>query len=198
MMKSIFLDRDGVINPLVYNVDTCEYESPHYVEDFSVFPYVSKSIQLLQSLGFQLFVVTNQPSYAKGKTSLENIKEIHNVMDVYFKEQGINFTDYYYCYHHPNGIVPEYTAVCECRKPKNRFLIDAHSKYEVDYKNSWFVGDQDSDVECGKSKGVKTILITNKHSSMKRGKSAPDYLANNLFEAVHIIIKNEGKSSETC
>lgn len=188
MIKSIFLDRDGVINPLVYNVLTGEYESPHFIEDFSVFPYVSKAAMMLMNEGYQLFVVTNQPSYAKGKTSLQNIQEIHVAMDTYFKEQGVYFADFYYCYHHPNGIVPEYTTVCDCRKPKDKFLTDAQLKHDVDFMNSWFIGDQDSDIECGQSKGLKTILINNKHSIKKRGKSTPDHIVNNLLEAVNIII----------
>ena len=68
MNRAVFLDRDGVINPLVYNLDTNEYESPHYMDDFSIFPYTAESLKLLQERDFKLFLISNQPSFAKGKT----------------------------------------------------------------------------------------------------------------------------------
>lgn len=187
--KAVFLDRDGVINPLVYNPLTGEYESPHYIEDFSIYPEVVSALKKLNALGYQLFLVSNQPSYAKGKTSLENIKSIHSIMEKFFLEQGIEFKQYYYCYHHPNGIIPEYSTLCDCRKPNNRFLKEAQDNFGVDFNSSWFVGDQDSDMECGKSVGLKTILLINKNSAKKRGNSNPDYTSVNLTDAVKIIEK---------
>jgi D-glycero-D-manno-heptose 1,7-bisphosphate phosphatase len=188
MNKCVFLDRDGVINPLVYNLLTSEYESPHKVEDFSVFPYVGKALKLLKASHYELFLISNQPSYAKGKTSLDNIQAIQAALVSYLQEQGITFAEYYYCYHHPAGIVPEYTQVCDCRKPKNKFLVEAQSKFKLDYASSWLIGDQDSDVECGQSQGLKTIQVENEHSVLKRGKSTPSYKSKNLLEAVQIII----------
>jgi D-glycero-D-manno-heptose 1,7-bisphosphate phosphatase len=197
MNKSIFLDRDGVLNPLVYNLSTGEYESPHHLEDFSLFPYVGQAIKMLQRGNYKLFLITNQPSYAKGKTTLENIKAIHQALDDYLRLQGIHFTEYYYCYHHPAGIVPEYTTICECRKPGNRFLKDAQHKHDLDFNASWLIGDQDSDIECGQSLGLKTIQIINKHSLKKRGKTHPTCKANNLQEAVEFILTKKETHNET-
>jgi D-glycero-D-manno-heptose 1,7-bisphosphate phosphatase len=187
MNKCVFLDRDGVINPLVYNLLTSEYESPHKVENFSVFPYVGKALKLLQDNHYKLFLISNQPSYAKGKTSLDNIYSIQTALNAYLQEQGITFTAYYYCYHHPAGIVPEYTQICDCRKPKSKFLVDAQTEFALDYTSSWLIGDQDSDIECGQSQGLQTIQIKNEHSVLKRGKSTPLFSANNLLQAVEII-----------
>lgn len=188
--KAIFLDRDGVINPLVYNLATNEYESPHYVEDFSVYPYVIRSLKKLLQMDYKLFLITNQPSYAKGKISLENIQSIHEWMDNLFKEQKIRFTEYYYCYHHPNGTVPEYSFVCDCRKPGSKFLLNAKRDFDVSLTDSWIIGDQDSDMKCGQSQGLKTILVLNKHSENKRGAVSPDFVAKNLEEAVNILENN--------
>ena len=66
-IKAVFLDRDGVINPNVLNPETGCYESPHKVEDFKLFPWTLESLKKLQENGFLLFLVSNQPSYAKGK-----------------------------------------------------------------------------------------------------------------------------------
>ena len=120
MSRAVFLDRDGVLNPLVYNVRTGEYESPHRGEDFSVYPYVVRSLRALADAGFRLFLISNQPSYAKGKTSMANLQAIHGLLDQYLQENNIVFTEYYYCYHHPDGIVPEFSGSASAANP-NRF-----------------------------------------------------------------------------
>jgi len=137
--KAVFLDRDGVINPLVYNLATKEYESPHCPKDFSIFPNVVKALRRLINQEYYLFVVSNQPSYAKGKTTLENIQAIEQLLKVYFEENDLQIEKYYYCYHHPNGIVPEYSIQCKCRKPGTAFPEDAVSKYNLCAESSWFV-----------------------------------------------------------
>jgi D-glycero-D-manno-heptose 1,7-bisphosphate phosphatase len=189
MNKAVFLDRDGVINPLVYNEKTSEYESPHHVEDFSVFVYVSKSIKLLRAKGYKIIVVSNQPSFAKGKTSLENIKAIEKLLFDFSEENGGLIDAQYYCYHHPNGIAPGYSKHCRCRKPGTLFLEEAIIKFNLSARQCWFVGDQDTDIKCGSSVGFNTIKINNKHSMHKSGHEEPDYFANNLPDAVMIITK---------
>ena len=187
MNRAIFLDRDGVINKLVFNPLTGEYESPHYVEYLELYPWTLEALQKLQEKGFLLFLVSNQPSFAKGKTSMGNIKAIHEIVHKYMSENGIVFVDYYYCYHHPRGIVPEFTCKCECRKPSPYFLLKAKKEFHLNMENSWFIGDRDTDIFCGQSAGVKTILIEEEHSSNNRGKSNPIFFASNLKEAVSII-----------
>ena len=186
--KAVFLDRDGVINRLVLNPATGAYESPHTAAELSIFPFAAKSLKKLADSGYLLFLVSNQPSYAKGKTSMENILAVHNKLDLYLKANGVDFTEYFYCYHHPYGQIPEYTCQCRCRKPSPFFLKFAAKKHLLDLTLSWMVGDQDSDIFCGQGGGVKTILVKEKHSAPKRGKSFPDYTARNLAEAAQIIL----------
>jgi D-glycero-D-manno-heptose 1,7-bisphosphate phosphatase len=190
--KAVFLDRDGVINPLVYNIATGEYESPLYPEDFSVYPYVIKALQGIKELGFVTIIVSNQPSCAKGKTSMENTKAIEKLLSDFADENGHLIDAYYYCYHHPNGIVPELTGACRCRKPGTSFLEQAIECYKIDIKRSWFIGDQDSDIQCGNTMGIKTIKINNKQSATKSGKEQPFVTAANLLEAVKIIYNPNG------
>ena len=189
MSKAVFLDRDGVINELVFNSKTNEYESPHELKDLELMPDVLPSIKRLFEAGYYIFVISNQPSFAKGKTTLENIKEIQVELKRQIEVHNINIKEYYYCYHHPQGIVPGYSGECDCRKPKPFFINKAKDDYDLDLSDSWIIGDQDSDIECGKNAGIRTILIHNRHSASKRGRSRPDYSTNNLFESVNLILK---------
>ena len=121
MDRAVFLDRDGVLNPNVFNPATEKWESPHCPEDFELFPWILDCLHRLRPV-FRLFLISNQPSYAKGKTSLENIKKIHEKMKAVFDENGLGFDDYFFCYHHPEGIIEEYSGPCKCRKPSPYFL----------------------------------------------------------------------------
>ncbi|MBJ7339116.1 MAG: HAD family hydrolase [Mycolicibacterium sp.] len=186
---AVFLDRDGVLNELVCNPATGEYESPHVPEDLYILDGVVPSLKLLMDAGFALFLVSNQPSYAKGKTTLENIREIHRRLDVLLTASGVVFRDYFYCLHHPDGIEPAFSGPCPCRKPAPFFLLEAARTHDVDLTSSWMVGDQATDVECGQKAGCKTILVMNDRSIAKRGPSRPDVKVNNLSEAADRIIR---------
>jgi len=191
LAQAVFLDRDGVLDALIYNPLTREYESPHRLEDLEMLPRIEEPLKLLQEKGFLLFLVSNQPSYAKGKTTLENIHAIHDKMHEQLIKAGIFFTEYYYCYHHPEGIKAGYSGPCQCRKPSPYFLLQARDKYKLDLSRSWMVGDQGRDIACGKAAGVKTILVEYAHSSDRRKEAdaQPDHTAPDLFGAVRIIIE---------
>ena len=191
MIKSVFLDRDGVINELILNPASGEFEPPHSPDDLIIFPEVIESLRTLQNAGFELFLVSNQPDYAKGKTTLENIHAVHNRLNQIFLLEGIRFQKFYYCYHHPSGIIPDYSFSCECRKPKPYFIHRAAKEYGVDITQSWMIGDRDSDIECGRAAGTRTIVIEYNHSSENRGKICPDFTATNLKVAVEIIINGK-------
>jgi D-glycero-D-manno-heptose 1,7-bisphosphate phosphatase len=188
MAEAVFLDRDGVLNELVLNPATGEYEPPHHIEDMKLYPYVIECLGKIQNAGFDLFLISNQPDYAKGKTTLEALEKVHKKFDQLLTSQGIYFRKYYYCYHHPLGVIPEYSYECKCRKPKPFFLFKAKEDYDIELGNSWMIGDCDTDIECGKAGGMKTILIEESLSVNKRGNSLPDYKVKNLRDAVEIII----------
>jgi len=187
--KAVFLDRDGVINPPVYNPVTAEYESPHYVEDYSVYPVVLKALKILSDYGYFLFVVSNQPSYAKGKIPLDNIQAVERVLSDYLDENNVRIKKYYYCYHHPDGVVAGYSGHCKCRKPGTLFLEDAIEQFTLDAENCWFIGDRDTDVACGKAMRMRTVQVKNKHVGDKAGKETPDRYASDIYDAALQIVE---------
>jgi D-glycero-D-manno-heptose 1,7-bisphosphate phosphatase len=193
MPQAVFLDRDGVLNRLVYNPETRRHESPHLPKDLELQPGALDELLRLQGAGWLLFLVSNQPSYALGKTTLENIRAIHQQLDASFQLQGIHFNEYYYCFHHPEGVVPDYTGDCECRKPKPFFILKARDDFNLDLARSWLIGDQDSDIFCGSAAGVKTILVEEPASAERRGQSRPDFRVQNLRLAVDLILQSGGQ-----
>jgi D-glycero-D-manno-heptose 1,7-bisphosphate phosphatase len=188
MSKAVFLDRDGVINRLVYNPNTNEYEAPQNSNDLELFEWSLQALELLYKKDYKLFLVSNQPDYAKGKTTLKSLKAVHDKLHKYFVNNGLIFKEYFYCYHHPEGVIPEYTKKCKCRKPNPFYVLKAIKNYHIDKNESWFIGDRDSDILCGQASGLTTVLINNEHSKSKSRKSKPDFRAGNLLKAVQIII----------
>ncbi|MBT3536876.1 MAG: HAD-IIIA family hydrolase [Rhodospirillaceae bacterium] len=182
-----FLDRDGVINSDVYDPDYDEWGSPHRVEDFQLRDGVLEALKTLQGLGPRMILVSNQPSYAKGKTSLENIHAVAAHFESLLENAGIQFTEFCYAYGHPNAVVPGYGPPHIGRKPSPYFLQRAARENDIELTASWMVGDRDSDILCGRSAGTRTIQVENPHAGAKSGHENPDFIVANLSQAVEII-----------
>lgn len=193
--SAVFLDRDGIINAMIFNPATGEFESPHEPEDFHLLPAALPSLRDLQSAGFRLFLISNQPSFAKGKTTLEKIEAIHALLHKAVEAAGIVFTEYFYCYHHPDGKVEGYSGPCACRKPSPYFIQEAERKYNVDLARSWMIGDVDTDILCGSNAGCKTVLVRCPETAGKRkGGCRPDHEVDDLTEAVEVVLRESRAS----
>ena len=189
MRRAVFLDRDGVLNQLVLNPANGEYESPHHPQDLRILPGVAAAAKAMQAAGFLLFIVSNQPSYTKGKASLEHIKLIAANLEAALRQEGVSITHAFYCYHYPGGLVPEYSVNCACRKPQPGMLLEARTRFALDLENSWLIGDQDTDIECGQRAGCKTVLIENPLSASRRtGRAQPTLRAADLADAASRIL----------
>lgn len=186
LAKGIFLDRDGVLNRNVYYPDFGEWESPRHPADLVMHEGVVEALAVLGGMGFLLFIVTNQPSFAKGKTSMEDLLAVKAQMEQFFVHRAIPITASYYCFHHPKGVVASHTMVCECRKPSPFFLYQAAKDYGLDLTHSWMMGDRDTDIACGKAAAVKTIRMKSDHPAAAPRIEA-EYMAATLAEAVTII-----------
>lgn len=185
MNKAVFLDRDGVINEMLFNKDRNEFEPPYKPGDLKIFRGVLEALAEFQNRGYKLFLISNQPDYAKGKASLDDLKKVHAELDKILAGNRIFFDEYFYCYHHPEGVVPEYSIKCDCRKPGNKFVQKAIEDFKIDNSESWFIGDRDSDILCGQRSGLKTIWI--KNDKPQKSEFTPDYVAEDLKEASEII-----------
>ncbi len=145
--KAVFLDRDGVLNQ----------EMGDYVtkfEDFHVLEHNFATLKELQDRGYKLIVATNQGGIAKGWYTEEQLAEMHAHLRKLYAGHGVEFTDIYYCPHHPN-----FTGDCDCRKPKPGLLLRGIAEHNIDPAKSYFIGDRERDLEAGTAAGVKGILI---------------------------------------
>lgn len=186
---AVFLDRDGVLNALVLNPATGQMESPLTPDDLRLIDGAIPALQRLQQAGYPLILVSNQPNFALGKSTLDTLGAIHCRLESALIGAGIRFTRFSYCLHHPKGIVPGYSGLCVCRKPSPWFLLRARDDFGYSLGDSWMIGDQPTDAQCGRSAGARTIRVNSGAVVAERGgTAAADYIVWQLSEAAEIIL----------
>jgi len=196
MNRAVFLDRDGVINAMVYHTEFGLVDSPANPDEFTLMPHVAEALQAFRQMGFVIALISNQPGIAKGKFSPQLLDAITNKMVAGLAEGGAYLDAIYYCKHHPEGTVMEYRQVCDCRKPKPGMLLKAARDLDIDLSQSYFIGDGITDVQAGQAAGTKTILIYPSSkcylcTELNNRNVHPDFIVTNLLGAVAIIQEEE-------
>ncbi len=192
-MKAAFLDRDGVINELIYYQEHGIVDSPFSVEQFRLLPGVGEAIKRLRDAGYKIVVISNQPGIAKGNMLEEIFRKIRQKMKDELAEEGAYLDGEYYCLHHPEARVEKFRANCECRKPRPGLLLQAAQDMGIDLSRSWMLGDGLTDIRAGKEAGCRTILLGRMKcelcSLMDKENARPDFVATNLTEASGYILE---------
>ncbi len=187
--RAVFLDRDGVINDDWYNPATGAWESPVRPEDFILRAGVIKALTRLQAAGYLLILVSNQPNVALGKCDFAALEAVHGRFEALLDRAGIRFAAFNYAYGHPDAVVPEWGAPALFnRKPEPWFLLQDRDRFGLDLAGCWMVGDRDTDIQCGRRAGTRTIQVVNPHAGAKAGKANPDHHVPGLPEAAAVIL----------
>ena len=183
MTAAVFVDRDGVINEPVWDQRTQSYESPYRPEDVALVPGAAQALADLTA--FQLVLVSNQPSAAKGQTTLAQLDAVHERVAELLRTAGVELDGVYYCHHHP-----DFTGPCDCRKPAPGLLLDAAAALDLDLAASWMVGDADTDVTAAHAAGAKAVLVEHPHTAhRRRGAVTPEHTAPDLARAAALIAR---------
>ena len=179
-MKAIFLDRDGVINR--YPGDGKYVTS---WKEFKFLPKAKKAIAKLYKNRFKIFVISNQAGVNKGIFSQNRLDFITKNMLKAIEESQGKIDKVYYCTHRQQDN-------CSCRKPKAGLMHLAKKQYQVNLKNSFFIGDTIRDVKTAKAAGCKSILVLSgkeKLSNRKNWETQPDFIFSNFYKATEFILK---------
>jgi D-glycero-D-manno-heptose 1,7-bisphosphate phosphatase len=190
MTRAVFLDRDGTINTEVGYLN-----HPDQVE---LIPRAGAAIKLLNKAGFTVIVITNQAGIAKGLVREELLPAIHQKLAQLLALQGAAIDGFYYCPHHPEGVVEQYRITCDCRKPLPGMLLRAAGELSIDLSASYVIGDKSCDIELGRNAGARSILVltgygvTELARHREAGLAPPDYIALDLYDAAYWIRKEGG------
>ena len=148
-IKTIFLDRDGVINKEVGYL--------HKIEDFIFIDGVFEACLSFKQLEYQIIIISNQSGIARGYFTLFDYENLTKWMLNQFSKKNISILDVFFCPHGPK-------SKCSCRKPKPGMLVDAQNQYNIDLEKSWMIGDKETDIEAANLAGINnTILLRSGH-----------------------------------
>ena len=192
MNKAIFLDKDGtLIKNVPYNI------TPSLIE---LNAEAVETLKTLQQHDFLLIVVSNQAGVAKGYFDEKALVGVNNHIAGLLAAEGIALDAFYYCPHHPDGIIAEYAIKCDCRKPSPGMLLKAAATLEIDLAASWMIGDFLDDVEAGHRAGCKSIHYDNgAEKGWKKDNKyrEPDFTVTSLLQAIPIILNKEPVAIKT-
>jgi D-glycero-D-manno-heptose 1,7-bisphosphate phosphatase len=191
--KAVLLDRDGILNEMVYYPDPSIVDSPFTPKQFELVEGIGPALRAMKAAGYKLVLISNQPSVAKKHLTMATFKKIQAKMRRLLAAEGIKLDGEYYCFHHPQAKITKFRADCDCRKPKPGMLLSAAKDLGLDLEHSVMIGDGLNDVVAAKRAGCKTILVASLSSllgkKMDEIEARPDFVARNVTEAADIVKK---------
>ena len=144
-MKTIVLDRDGVIN----------HDSDAYIKSPDEWLPIAGSLEAIARLsqaGYRLLVATNQSGVARGLFDLDTLNTIHQKMESAIQQHGGRLDGIYCCPHGPHDN-------CACRKPRPGLLLQMEKDLGVDLHQTIMVGDSLKDLQAAIAVGAKPVLV---------------------------------------
>jgi D-glycero-D-manno-heptose 1,7-bisphosphate phosphatase len=154
---AVFLDRDGtIIEDRGHLADVAEVV---------FFPYAFAALRRLQK-SFRLFIITNQSGVGKGIISPAAAAAVNTFVQQRLEAEGIRI-DALYCCPHTSA------EGCQCKKPSPYFIHTAQSRFNLDIRNSYVIGDHPHDVECGRNAGATGLYLLSGHGAKHSDETAP-------------------------
>jgi D-glycero-D-manno-heptose 1,7-bisphosphate phosphatase len=146
-LKTVFLDRDGVLNEKMP-----EGEYVRSLGDLHVLPGVPDAIARLNRAGMKTIVVSNQRGIASGLYTNADVDGIHAQIQRNIAGAGGHIDAFFYCPHDENE--------CDCRKPLGGLFHQAAAQFPgVEAKHSAMIGDSLTDIEFGRRLGMLTVFL---------------------------------------
>jgi D-glycero-D-manno-heptose 1,7-bisphosphate phosphatase len=190
-IPAVFMDRDGTINEQMGYIN--------HISRFILLTGAAEAIRLLNRHRYLAIIVSNQSGVARGYFPLQLVEDVHSHMRELLKKENAVIDGIFFCPHYRTGVVSEYTAECDCRKPRTGLIKSACETFDIDMTNSYVIGDRCTDIEFAKRANLKGILVKTGYglgdieyvlpgSSIK-----PAYIASDLLDAVRWIIERDDR-----
>lgn len=187
-MRTVFLDRDGVINE--------KMPEGSYVRssrELRLLDGAADAIARMNRAGLRVFVVSNQRGIALGLYAIEDVQAIHAALQILLAERGAHVDGFYFCPHDKDQ--------CNCRKPLPGLFEQAVAAFpQIEAASSVMIGDSLSDIEFGRRLGMRTIFIEGDPARRAPGASKAGGLADlrcgSLAAAVDSLLDGNGLAEQ--
>lgn len=167
---AVFFDRDGTL-----------MEEVHYCADLRlvrVYPGVPDALRKLKAAGFRTFIVTNQSGIGRGLFTLEQYRAVEYELLRQLGDGAIDAS--YFC--------PDVPGVPSARrKPEPGMVLEAAAEFRLDLARSWFIGDKQCDIECGRRAGTRTIQVATGYGEERDPRA--DFAAKDAVEAIEKVLR---------
>ncbi len=191
MKPAVFLDRDGTL------IEERGYLDK--LEDIALFPGTLAALRHLREAGYALVLVTNQAGVARGFFDEAFVQKAHRHLAGMLAAENVVLDGYYYCPHHPDGVVAEYARSCRCRKPAPGMVEQAVRDLDLDVDRSFVVGDKWLDVELAANAGARGILVRTGYGAgiedRRPGLTRPVAIVDTILDAAREIMRRSADAS---
>jgi len=182
-IRTVFLDRDGVINE-----KAPEGEYIRSAAEFHLLPGVPQAIARLNQAGLRTVVVSNQRGIAKGLYTAGDVEAIHRAMRETLAGDGARLDAIFVC--------PHDKGECRCRKPLPGMFQQAVGAFPgIKAAESVMIGDALADIEFGRGLGMPTILVEGapeRHKpDLAEAIRLADWRVSSLSEAVDLLLRGQ-------
>lgn len=144
-MKLIILDRDGVIN-----VDSDAYIK--HISEWKPIPGSLEAIASLTQAGYKIAIATNQSGINRGLFGIQELDEMHRMLQNSVRELGGYIDGIFFCPHQPSD-------KCDCRKPGTGLFKLIANFFQVSLNGVPAIGDAWRDVQAALEMNCQPILV---------------------------------------
>lgn len=176
MKPFVFFDRDGTL--------IVEKNYLHDPDAIELIEGAGAAMRSLREAGFGIALITNQAGVGRGYYKISDVEAVHDRLREMLARDGATIDAIYFCPHAP-------AEDCVCRKPRPAMLETAAREHQIDLKASFIIGDNESDIDCGRNAGVKTILVRTGYGSSLEREVGPraDFVAASVVDAADWILQ---------
>jgi len=193
MNRGIFLDRDGVINELVWR-EGGHVTSPHKLEELVYMPGVREAVGDMRKLGYKIFIVTNQPGLYYGDMELDELVKINNAIKYWLRIDEVYAAIFPFRNGNPENKWED--KFLQDYKPASGGILHLMRKYDINPHQSYMVGDRDKDIISGHNADLLTIYcnVDEYHSNLERyAEIKPDFHVKNIVDVAELLKRIHAK-----
>ncbi len=178
---ALFLDRDGIIN--------VDHDYVFQRENFEFIDGIFGLCRHAASLGYRIFVITNQAGIGRGYYTEQDFHDLTAWMCEVFRSEGVHIDKVYFCPFHAEHGIGRYKIDSPFRKPGPGMILQAATEFNIDLPGSVLLGDRETDVQAGIAAGVGRNLLLRPPGTDKPA-SSTNHTVVGCFSDVERILAN--------